>query len=159
MLVFFVSMFAILGLYQYFVMGPQAKRQQAELQAHAAAVAAAQHQAAVSGAAPTPLGVAPGAEAGRSDPHVGVDTPSLSGQIDLRGATIDQLYLKHYHLTTDPKSPLVQLLSPAWAPHAWFARVGWAAGNSQELPDDDAIVWTAAPGAVLTPATPAGADL
>ena len=155
MIIFAVLTVVIIGLYQQFVIGPQVQRQRAAAQAAAVAAAAAHHAA--------PAGLAAGAAAGfggrggaiASAPRVRIDTPSLVGTVSLHGARIDDLALKHYHLTPDPKSPLVQLLRPGGAQPGWFVQLGWLPGAAPEaLPDDDAIDWTAPAGAVLTPETP-----
>ena len=44
--------------------------------------------------------------------RVTIDTPSLSGSINLTGGRIDDLRLKHYHLTVDKNSPTIELLNP-----------------------------------------------
>jgi YidC/Oxa1 family membrane protein insertase len=49
------------------------------------------------------LAVAPG--------RVPIDTPAVVGSINLRGAAIDDLTLRNYHIEPDDSSPLVQLLS------------------------------------------------
>jgi YidC/Oxa1 family membrane protein insertase len=46
-------------------------------------------------------------------PRLAIDTPSLKGSISLKGGMIDDLSLAKYHETIDPKSPLIDLLSPA----------------------------------------------
>ena len=135
--------------YQVFVLGPVTKRQQAAAQAQAAA--ARQHPQA---AASAPAGdFMPRAQVVAQSPRLAVDTPSLSGSINLRGAMIDDLYLKTYHQTVDPKSPPVELLRPAGVEHAWFADVGWTGANIVGAPDLN-TVWTATPGAKLTPTSP-----
>ncbi|MDR3513151.1 MAG: membrane protein insertase YidC [Caulobacteraceae bacterium] len=151
-IIFVLCAMAILVVYQVFVLGPQAKKHQAELQRAQAVAAAQQHP----GAAPSQasLGVLAPAPAVAASPQVAIDTPSLTGRITLRGARIDELYLKRYHVTPDPKSPMVELLRPAGGPHAWFIQTGWLPSNAQDLPDVDAIQWTAQPGARLTPQTP-----
>jgi YidC/Oxa1 family membrane protein insertase len=150
-IIFFVSFVVIMVVYQVLVLGPQAKKHQIEVQ-KAAAVAAAQHPAGA--ASPPALGVLPTPQAVTASPQVAIDTPSLTGRITLRGARIDQLFLKGYHTTTDPKSPLVQLLRPEGAAHAWFIQTGWTNAAAQDLPDLDAIQWTAPAGARLTPTSP-----
>ena len=45
-------------------------------------------------------------------PRIAIDTPRLGGSINLIGARIDDLRLKDYHETVDPKSPEIVLLSP-----------------------------------------------
>jgi YidC/Oxa1 family membrane protein insertase len=149
-IIFVLCAMAILVIYQVFVLGPEAKK--AQLQ-RAQAAAVAQHNAP---AAPNPgaIGVLPPAPQVAASPEVAIDTPSLSGKLNLRGARIDELYLKRYHTTTDPRSPLVELLRPAGGQHAWFIQSGWLPGNAADLPDIDAIQWTAQPGAKLTPQTP-----
>jgi YidC/Oxa1 family membrane protein insertase len=148
LIAFFISFAVILFGYQYLVLEPMAKRHRADAAVQQATLAA-QHPA--PGAAPTQF--VPVAEAAAADPRVKLDSPSLAGTIDLRGARIDDLYLKHYRVSTDPKSPLWELFRPAGAEHAWFAMVGWLGANVPGLPDAN-TVWTAQPGAVLTPTTP-----
>jgi len=46
------------------------------------------------------------------DARIQIDTPSLSGSINLNGAVLDDLYLKNYRETSDPNSPLIALLNP-----------------------------------------------
>jgi YidC/Oxa1 family membrane protein insertase len=147
-IIFFVSFVVIMVVYQVLVLGPQARKHQAEVQK----AAAAQHQPGA--VAPVAVGVLPTPQAVTASPQVAIDTPSLTGRITLRGARIDELFLKGYHTTTDPKSPLVQLLRPEGAPHAWFIQTGWTNAAAQDLPDLDAIQWTAPAGAKLTPTSP-----
>ena len=146
LLMFVVIAAAILVLYQVFFLGPQVARQHAAQQAAAAAQAAAHPVAA------TPAGVVPAAQAtdATRDPRVRIETPSLSGSLDLRGARIDDLYLKQYPVSTAPGSPPVELFRPGGKEHAWFANVTW---NGVGAPDANTL-WTAPAGATLTPTTP-----
>src|SRR5262245_30968121 len=74
----------------------------------------------VAGTAPTP-GALPGQRSGaasREDviaasPRISVDTPRMRGSIALRGARIDDVALKDYRETVDPKSPNIVLLAPS----------------------------------------------
>ncbi|WP_163481245.1 membrane protein insertase YidC, partial [Escherichia coli] len=59
-------------------------------------------------------------------PRVVIDTPSLKGSINLKGARIDDLVLVKYDETTAKNSPPIHLLSPSGAPGAYFAEFGWA---------------------------------
>jgi YidC/Oxa1 family membrane protein insertase len=152
-LIFFVCAAAILVVYQVLVLGPANKRHLADLRA-AQAVAAAQQHAAPGTATPVAPGVLIVPQTVSASPTVAIDTPSLSGQITLRGARIDTLYLKGYHTEVDPKSPLVDLLRPEGQAHAWFIQTGWTNAAATTLPDVDAIQWTAPAGAKLTPQTP-----
>lgn len=86
-------------------------------------------------------------------PRVPIDTPALSGSINLRGARIDDLRLKRYRDTLDPNSPTIVLLSPAGAKDFYFSELGWLATDpGVKLPDGD-TVWHAE-GDALTSATP-----
>jgi YidC/Oxa1 family membrane protein insertase len=147
-MVFIAFTVVILIVYQIFVMGPATKKQEAELRAKAAA-SAAQHPVA---AAPSSIFV-PVAQATAASPRVKLDTPSLTGSINLRGGRIDDLYLKKYRETIDPKSAMHELFRPEGAEHAWFAEFNWAGANVPGLPNGD-TPWTAPAGAILTPATP-----
>jgi YidC/Oxa1 family membrane protein insertase len=83
-----------------------------------------------------------------------IDTPSLSGSINLTGARIDDLLLKEYHVDVDPQSPRIQLFSPAQQDNGYFAEVGFitdAASGPAPGPD---TVWSAEPGQQLTPDSP-----
>jgi len=151
-IIFMVCAFAILIFYNTFVLSPQTKQHQ--LAAKAAAAAAQQQHAqavAASGAGSGTFGSsAPVAVV----PRVRIDTPSLTGTIDLQGARLDDLRLKHYRVSPDPHSELVRLLRPAGTEHAWFMQSGWLPAAQDGLPDTDLITWTAPAGAVLTPTTP-----
>ena len=111
--------------------------------------------AASPGGAPV-TGVAPATMAVRSDviastPRIKVDTPSLFGSINLKGARIDDLRLLRQRETIDPKSAPVRLFSPAGAPGAYFAGLGWTA-QGIEVPGPDTM-WTAS-SRLLAPGKP-----
>ena len=86
-----------------------------------------------------------------SSPRVRIETPSLQGSINLKGARIDDLVLLRERQTIDKNSPPVRLLSPAGAPGANFASFGWT-GDGIAAPGPD-TVWTAS-APVLTPGRP-----
>jgi len=88
-------------------------------------------------------------------PRVPIDTPSLAGSINLKGAQLDDLRLRKYHETVDPKSPDIVLLSPSGSTDGYFAEQGYAApsGVNIKLPGSDAL-WTAPAGAVLKVGSP-----
>ncbi|NYT39289.1 membrane protein insertase YidC [Sphingomonas sp. R-74633] len=83
-------------------------------------------------------------------PRVAIETPSLKGSINLKGARIDDLMLVEYAETTAKKSPPIRLLSPSGAEGAYFAQFGWQGGA--QAPDQN-TVWQAS-GTKLTPTTP-----
>ena len=86
-------------------------------------------------------------------PRVAIDTPTLKGSINLRGARIDDLVLRKYAQTIAKDSPPIRLLSPSGAPGAYFASFGWR-GQGLTAPGPD-TVWqasspTLAPGHPVT---------
>ncbi|MGN6374381.1 MAG: membrane protein insertase YidC [Sphingomonas sp.] len=86
-----------------------------------------------------------------SSPRVRIETPTLQGSIDLRGARIDDLVLRKYAQTIKKDAPPVRLLSPSGAPDAYFAGFGWR-GQGFTPPSPD-TVWQAS-GTVLSPGQP-----
>ena len=118
------------------------------------------------GGAPAPAGTAvqPGApqvaahtrdEALASGPRVAIDTPSIKGSINLKGARIDDVVLKKYRETVNPSSPNVVLLSPSGTPNAYYAEHGWVAeaGKNIAVPGAD-TVWKAKSAGPLTASSP-----
>ena len=85
----------------------------------------------------------PRADALAASPRVPIDTPSIRGSINLKGARIDDISLVKFRETVDPKSPPVVLLSPSGSPDPFYAEFGWtgASGASVKLPTAD-TVWT-----------------
>ncbi len=88
-------------------------------------------------------------------PRLKINTPSLSGSINLEGGKIDDLRLLKYHETVDPGSATITLLTPVDAKDAFFADHGWAptTGSNVKLPTSK-TVWTPSGGRVLTPEAP-----
>src|SRR5688572_3827023 len=102
-------------------------------------------------AADTPQAIRSRAVVMRETPRVLVDTPSLKGSINLKGARFDDLVLVRQLETIAKESPPVRLLSPAGAPGAYFAGFGWT-GEGVAAPDANSI-WTAS-APTLTPGKP-----
>jgi YidC/Oxa1 family membrane protein insertase len=113
----------------------------------------------IPGAAPPPTPGAPGGfsrdEALKQSPRVTVQTPRVRGSLALKGARVDDIALTGYHLTVDPKSPNIILLSPSGAPEPFYAELGWvgAAGANTKVPGADTL-WTADLSGPLTPEQP-----
>ncbi len=91
------------------------------------------------------------AEALAERPRVRIETPSLRGSINLRGARIDDLVLVRERRTLDDDSPPVRLLSPSGAADAYFAAFGWT-GEGVTPPPVDAVWMPSA--RQLTPGNP-----
>ncbi|EJN05205.1 membrane protein insertase YidC [Phyllobacterium sp. YR531] len=86
--------------------------------------------------------------------RVQIDTPSLSGSINLTGARLDDLQLKHYHETVDDKSPSIELLSPAPLKDGQFAEIGFTGNEATGTVPGPTTVWAVEGNNKLTPATP-----
>jgi YidC/Oxa1 family membrane protein insertase len=95
-------------------------------------------------AAAAPAGVRPA-------PRVRIETPRLSGSINLRGARIDDLLLTQHRRTIDRNSPPVRLFAPEGAAHAYFGSFGWS-GDGLAAPDNETVWRPSAP--VLAPGRP-----
>ena len=94
-----------------------------------------------------------------STPRIRIQTPSLQGSINLKGAQIDDLQLVRHSETLASGSSPVRLLSPLGAPGAYIASFGWT-GEGSAAPTLDSV-WTAdsqllAPGRPLTLTTQTG---
>ena len=86
-----------------------------------------------------------------ASPRVPIDTPLLSGSINLAGAQLDDLQLKRFHVTADPQSPVITLLSPSGTANAYFVEQGMVAPASAAalaLPTSKTL-WQAPAGATL----------
>ena len=84
-------------------------------------------------------------------PRVRIETPSLRGSINLKGARFDDLLLVKQTETIASDSPPIRLLSPAGAQSAYFAGFGWT-GTGIATPDANSV-WTTS-GPVLSPGQP-----
>lgn len=83
-----------------------------------------------------------------------IDTPTLKGSLLLKGARLDDLRLKNYHTTVDPKSPNIDLFAPTGSENPYFAQFGWTTnGQSMPVPDDKSA-WKQIDGGALTPGHP-----
>ena len=90
-----------------------------------------------------------------SGPRIAIDTPALDGSFSLTGARFDDLRLKHYRETVDPKSPEIVLLSPEKTARPYYSVFGWVAapGANVKVPGA-ATPWKRVSGTKLTPTTP-----
>ncbi|TIR43307.1 MAG: membrane protein insertase YidC [Mesorhizobium sp.] len=161
----------ILSLWQYFYVLPhsEAQREAARIEEQRLAEQKKAAEAASPGTSGTPvpqqgaIPSAPGTDgttpAGReqalaSTKRVRIDTPSLEGSINLTGARLDDLKLKHYRLTVDKNSPEIELLNPAALPTGYYAEIGFIGSDKTGTVPGPETVWTVDGNATLTPATP-----
>jgi YidC/Oxa1 family membrane protein insertase len=98
-------------------------------------------QAAPAPGVPAPKATQSLAAALSASPRVRIDTPSLQGSLNLKGAQIDDLVLVKQRQTIQKDSPPVRLLSPIGTPGAVVASLGWV-GQGSAAPDLN-TVWTA----------------
>jgi len=145
-----LSVLVLIG-WNYFYAAPQ-------LQKDRLAHAPAQTQSQTNGAAPSaggagalaPPGAAPAeaapttlAEALAANPRVAIDTPSLGGSIDLQGGLVDDLVLKAYRESIDPKSPLIRLFAPQGGPEPYWAETGFVTGAPGVKTPNRQTLWSA----------------
>jgi YidC/Oxa1 family membrane protein insertase len=71
-------------------------------------------------------------------PRVIIDTPKLSGSINLRGAQIDDLVMTAYKETIKKDSPAVRLFAPSGSKNAFFSGFGWI-GNGIQMPNTQTV--------------------
>jgi len=62
-------------------------------------------------------------------PRIAINTPALSGTINLIGGRFDDLTLREYRDTIEPDSKRIKLLSPRGSEEPYFAEFGWLTGN------------------------------
>jgi YidC/Oxa1 family membrane protein insertase len=141
---------AVLLVWEMFVAKPQIEKQRQVTPAQTT------EQPSTSTATPSPVPVTgaplPRDEALAETPRIPIDTPRVDGSISLDGARIDDLSLKDYRVTTDPRSAEITLLSPRTAANSYYASFGWVAARSDPgvLPSLSTR-WQAAPGQTLSP--------
>ncbi|HEX4106470.1 MAG TPA: membrane protein insertase YidC [Rhizomicrobium sp.] len=146
--------------WQYFVVRPEMKTEQA----HQAALA---HQektqpqlaapaANVPGMAPSSTHMGRDAALKAEGARVAIDSPLLDGSIALKGAKFDDLRLKKYRETTNPKSPEIVLLAPKSTSYPYYAEFGWvgAAGTPNNAMPNDQSIWQQQGSGVLSPGHP-----
>src|SRR5882724_6863192 len=122
---------AILAGWQYFVAGPAMKAEQAR-QTQLAHQEKAQTQGSVpsipgQGSAPGHISRAAALKA--SGPRIAINTPTVDGSLLLKGARFDDLRLKKYRESVDPKSREIVLLAPKNTDFPYYADFGWISGG------------------------------
>ena len=150
---------AILLGWQTFIEQPRQAEKQAELERQEQAVGRDPNTIGVP-SLPSPDGnqAAGAAEPRARDeviadtPRITINTPALSGTINLVGGRFDDLTLRDYRDTIEPGSKLIKLLSPRGSEDPYFAEFGWLTGNGT-VSGGGQTRWTANQGE-LTPDSP-----
>ncbi|ASY55045.1 MULTISPECIES: membrane protein insertase YidC [Sinorhizobium] len=149
----------ILVAWQFFYVNPRMEKERIAAE-NAQQTQHAQPQQGGEPAAPgqaLPGGAVPGEsrdQAVAKSARVAIDTPALSGSINLTGARFDDLKLKGYRETVDPKSPVITLFSPAETADGYFTEIGYIGSDATGSVPGPQTVWTLSGGDKLTPATP-----
>ncbi|HKA47324.1 MAG TPA: membrane protein insertase YidC [Methyloceanibacter sp.] len=94
-------------------------------------------------------------EAIAASPRIAIDTTSIKGSINLKGARLDDVVFKKYRETVNPSSANVVLLSPSGSPHPYYVEHGWVAdpGKDVAVPGPD-TVWKTGSAGPLTTSSP-----
>ena len=150
---------AIIAGWQYFYVAPMMEEKNTQTEAGGTAGTDGTTSPTTTTTAPgtgtTPAVALTRDEAIAQSPRIKLETPTLEGSINLKGAAIDDVRLKNYRETIDTSSPTITFLSPSGAPGALFAEHGWTApaGVQVKVPQPDTL-WTAPANAALTPSAP-----
>ena len=161
---------AILTLWQVFYVSPRIESQREEARIEEQRAAEKQAAEPASGTPATGDGQIPGAsgvpgqggaaapmgrdQALASSGRIRIDTPRVSGSINLTGGRLDDLKLKDYRVTVDKDSPNIELLNPSALPNGQYAELGYVGtAETGAVPGPD-TVWTVEGEPVLTPSTP-----
>ena len=144
----------VLLLWDLMIAGPQRDAAKAQREAIAAEQAEQPESRDLVGIDPT-IGVDEAVvsvdEAIAASPNrIAIETPSLTGSINLEGGRVDDLKLIQYRETLDDDSPTIRLLSPRDAEHGHYVQQGWIAQGDV----GENAVWNAPAGARLTPTSP-----
>jgi YidC/Oxa1 family membrane protein insertase len=86
--------------------------------------------------------------------RVTIDTPALSGSINLTGARFDDLRLKKYRETVDKQSPIITLFNPGNTHDGYFVELGYTGGDKTATVPSMNTTWTVAGNSKLTEKTP-----
>jgi YidC/Oxa1 family membrane protein insertase len=154
----------IVFVWQFFYMGPKMEREQKAQQAQQAQLAKEKktEKPAIVDANGQPV---PGTEgqnvtvvtreqALSEAKRVTIDTPALSGSINLTGARFDDLRLKKYRETVDKNSPIITLLNPVNTHDGYFVELGYIGGDKTSTVPTNNTQWSVSGNTKLTPSTP-----
>jgi YidC/Oxa1 family membrane protein insertase len=137
----------VLASWQYFIAVPQMK-----------ALRASQSSTRQIGVAPSLSGVKISKRPepiATNEERLRITTPSVNGSLLLRGARFDDLRLRKFRTTTDPKSPEVVLLAPQTSSDSSYVEMGWLAGGlAKTAMPDAATEWKLVGGTQIDPSHP-----
>lgn len=145
----------VFAVWQYFVATPQMEAERARQ-----TELTKQETPAAAPSAPALSGIqAPAAALGREaalktgGARVAINAPMVDGSIQLTGARFDDLRLKQYRETIDPKSDEIVLLAPRATAYPYYAEFGWVAPQGVNVPTAQSL-WRQTSGDVLAPGKP-----
>ena len=75
-------------------------------------------------------------------PRLPIRSPRMHGSIAAQGARIDDVTLPDYHVTVDPKSPDVVILSPPGSQLPYYAEFGWVPATAGTAVPTSETVWS-----------------
>ena len=85
--------------------------------------------------------------------RIAIESGALAGNLNLRGARLDDLVLLRHRETTDPGSAPVRLFASRDSAAPYFAQWGWTAADGRTRVPDTDTDWTA-DGTALAPGRP-----
>jgi YidC/Oxa1 family membrane protein insertase len=167
------NLFVAVGLSALFMLGWwtfAAKPQQDKLEAQHKTQIAAQQKAkpaeaqlavptpgagqATGGSSPAVLNLPRGEALARGGERIAIKTPLIEGSLRLAGARFDDIRLKNYHVSVDPKSPEIELLSPYGSAYPYFVQFDWRSSDTTLALPNHQTPWKLAKGDVLAPGKP-----
>jgi YidC/Oxa1 family membrane protein insertase len=138
--------------WQYFIAGPAMKAEQVRQTqlAHEEKAQTQRSAPAIPGQGSASGHISRAAALKASGPRIAIDTPTVDGSLLLKGARFDDLRLKKYRETVDPKSPEIVLLAPKNTDFPYYADFGWIGEGRVKVPDET-TPWKEVNGGRLSP--------
>ena len=93
-------------------------------------------------------------DGGTSAARIRIDSPKLSGSINLAGARLDDIILKDYRVTVEPNSANIRLLEPVNGGNGYFTEVGFTGAGDRTIYPGADTVWSVSGNETLTPTSP-----
>jgi YidC/Oxa1 family membrane protein insertase len=154
----------IVFVWQFFYMGPKMEAQQKAEKAQQAELAKEKktekpaivdtNGQVIPGIDGTAVNVVTRDQALSQAQRVVIDTPALTGSINLTGARFDDLKLKKYRETIDKTSPLITLFNPGNTHDGYFVELGYVGGDKTSVLPGMNTGWTVSGNSKLTQDSP-----